>query len=101
MFCKPLYLALTWLLRSLRFCPFVHESPLNSTLQYFFHFQIAMDGGSPLACLRGKDQYELAGLVTFGTSCAHDRSPSLFTNVSKHVRWIKENYENMKKRREN
>ena len=22
-----------------------------------------MDGGSPLACQRGKDQYELAGLV--------------------------------------
>ena len=60
-----------------------------------------MDGGSPLACLRGKDQYELAGLVTFGTSCSHDRSPSLFTNVSKHVRWIKENYEIMKKKRNN
>lgn len=57
---------------------------------------IAMDGGSPLACQRGKDQYELAGLVTFGTSCSQDQSPSLFTNVSKHTKWIREYYAKMK-----
>merc|ERR550532_1709165 len=60
---------------------------------------IAMDGGSPLACKKGENHYELGGLVTFGTSCSHDQSPSLFTNVSKHIKWIKENYEIMKRKR--
>jgi len=60
---------------------------------------IAMDGGSPLACKRDENHYELGGLVTFGTSCSHDQSPSLFTNVSKHIKWIKRNYEIMKKKR--
>ena len=55
-----------------------------------------MDGGSPLACQKDKDHYELAGLVTFGTSCSQDQNPSLFTNVSKHTKWIKENYATMK-----
>ena len=64
-----------------------------------FHFQIAMDGGSPLACKKGENHYELGGLVTFGTSCSHDQSPSLFTNVSKHIKWIKENYDIMKRKR--
>ena len=65
----------------------------------FFYFQIAMDGGSPLACKKGENHYELGGLVTFGTSCSHDQSPSLFTNVSKHIKWIKENYDIMKRKR--
>ena len=69
---------------------------VNKQLILADNFQIAMDGGSPLACLRDKDHYELAGLVTFGTSCAQDQSPSLFTNVSKHTKWIKENYAKMK-----
>ena len=60
---------------------------------------IAMDGGSPLACQKDKDHFELAGLVTFGTSCSQDQSPSLFTNVSKHGQWIKANYESMKRKR--
>jgi len=60
---------------------------------------IAMDGGSPLACKKDENHYELGGLVTFGTSCSHDQSPSLFTNVSKHIKWIKDNYEIMKKKR--
>jgi len=60
---------------------------------------IAMDGGSPLACKKGENHYELGGLVTFGTSCSHDQSPSLFTNVSKHIKWIKENYDIMKRKR--
>ena len=60
-------------------------------------FQIAMDGGSPLACQRQDGIYELAGLVTFGTSCSQDKSPSLFTNVSKHSSWIKRNYVTMRK----
>jgi len=60
---------------------------------------IAMDGGSPLACKKDENHYELGGLVTFGTSCSHDQSPSLFTNVSKHIKWIKENYEIMKRKR--
>lgn len=60
---------------------------------------IAMDGGSPLACKKDENHYELGGLVTFGTSCSHDQSPSLFTNVSKHIKWIKDNYEVMKKKR--
>jgi hypothetical protein len=41
-----------------------------------------MDGGSPLACNRN-GRFELTGLVTFGTSCPHDRSPSLFTHVAR------------------
>jgi secreted trypsin-like serine protease len=58
-----------------------------------------MDGGSPLACQKDTDHYELAGLVTFGTSCSQDQTPSLYTNVSKFSQWIKQNYEAMKKRR--
>ncbi len=60
-------------------------------------FQIAMDGGSPLACQRDDGTYELAGLVTFGTSCSQDKSPSLFTNVSKHAAWIRRNYQTLKR----
>ena len=58
-----------------------------------------MDGGSPLACQTDKEgNYELAGIVTFGTSCSQDRSPSLFTNVSKYLKWISQNYKKTRKR---
>ena len=65
----------------------------------FIQLQVALDGGSPLACeVDESGRYELAGLVTFGTSCSQDKSPSLFTNVSKYLRWIDENYKNTRKR---
>ena len=60
---------------------------------------MALDGGSPLACESDKSgHYELAGLVTFGTSCSQDKSPSLFTNVSKYLEWIDQNYKKTRKR---
>ena len=69
---------------------------LNAVLCFI---QVALDGGSPLACEKDKKgHYELAGLVTFGTSCSHDKSPSLFTNVSKYIRWINQNYKKSRKR---
>jgi secreted trypsin-like serine protease len=58
---------------------------------------VAMDGGSPLACNRN-GRFELTGLVTFGTSCPHDRSPSLFTRVTAFSAWVRDNYLNMKRR---
>ena len=52
---------------------------------------MAMDGGSPLACLL-EDRYELAGIVTFGSSCGQDRNPSIFTRIQTYSTWITENY---------
>ena len=65
---------------------------------FFYLSKVAMDGGSPLSC-HTNGRYELTGLVTFGTSCPHDQSPSLFTHVSKFSKWIRKNYLKLKRRR--
>jgi len=52
---------------------------------------MAMDGGSPLACQVG-DRYEMAGIVSFGSSCGQDRNPSIFTRIQNYSEWIRTNY---------
>jgi len=52
---------------------------------------VAMDGGSPLACESDGHHY-LAGMVTFGTACGKDSTPSVFVRVAEYVEWILRSY---------
>ncbi len=75
-------------------------------------FQVAVDSGSPLICQTsppsssgrsnggGSDPppaFHLRGLVTFGTSCAQEERPTVFTSVEKHVGWIQDKMRNQRK----
>jgi len=48
------------------------------------------DSGGPLVIQR-KNQYILAGIVSFGYGCAQPYAPGVYTRVSRYPDWIREN----------
>nr|XP_040564298.1 uncharacterized protein LOC121114404 [Lepeophtheirus salmonis] len=47
---------------------------------------IALDTGSPLSCQNEDGSFELAGVLSSGTTCSRDQS--IFVDVSKYMNWI-------------
>ncbi len=45
------------------------------------------DGGGPLVC-EGRGGPELAGLVSWGIGCGHERVPGVYVNVAHYLEWI-------------
>ncbi|KAK4288598.1 hypothetical protein Pmani_038384 [Petrolisthes manimaculis] len=46
------------------------------------------DGGGPLVC-EGSSGPELAGLVSWGIGCGHERVPGVYVKVSHYLEWIR------------
>ncbi|CAN8002995.1 unnamed protein product, partial [Ixodes pacificus] len=46
------------------------------------------DSGGPLQCPRSDGRYVLAGLTSWGTTCAAPNQPSVFARVSTRLLWI-------------
>nr|XP_012146992.1 PREDICTED: trypsin [Megachile rotundata] len=46
------------------------------------------DGGSPLVCKSGNDQWQVVGLVAWGIGCATSNVPGVYVNVYNYVPWI-------------
>lgn len=45
------------------------------------------DSGGPLM-IKKDDKFELAGVTSWGLSCAGANSPGVYTRISKYVKWI-------------
>jgi len=48
------------------------------------------DSGGPLVMLNEVGDFELIGIVSFGTGCAKPRKPGVHTDVYDYIDWIKE-----------
>ncbi|XP_019872945.1 proclotting enzyme [Aethina tumida] len=49
------------------------------------------DSGGPLQVINGHGDYMLLGIVSYGYKCALPNTLGVYTDVSKYLRWIKEN----------
>ncbi|KAH8024323.1 hypothetical protein HPB51_022442 [Rhipicephalus microplus] len=48
------------------------------------------DSGGPFQCKRADGSWVLAGLVSFGSGCAHRDYPDVYTRVTEYLDWIAE-----------
>ncbi|XP_076546997.1 inactive CLIP domain-containing serine protease A3 [Osmia lignaria lignaria] len=46
------------------------------------------DGGSPLVCQSGNDQWQVVGMVAWGIGCATSNVPGVYVNVYNYIPWI-------------
>ena len=49
------------------------------------------DSGGPLVVENGQSGYSLAGIVSWGESCAAPRYPGIYTRVANYQSWLEEN----------
>ncbi|XP_068978139.1 phenoloxidase-activating factor 2-like isoform X1 [Bombus flavifrons] len=46
------------------------------------------DGGSPLVCQFGNNQWQVVGIVAWGIGCATSNIPGVYVNVYNYIPWI-------------
>ena len=56
---------------------------------YYSSFRFQGDSGGPLQCLMN-GQYYVAGITSFGSGCAKEGFPDIYTRVSYFADWIEE-----------
>ena len=65
----------------------------NYNLYFDSNFQ--GDSGGPLACHTiGQNQWKLFGITSWAHGCAQAWKPTVFTNVTHYLQWIKNTIKN-------
>jgi hypothetical protein len=72
---------------------FVPEQLERTFVRYFLFFNLSVveflrfkgDNGGPLVC-----DNSLAGIISFGYGCSYKNYPSVYTEVSKYLKWIED-----------